>query len=327
MAVVGLTEVLSRARTIVKASRILKNVLKSHRPDLLILIDYPDFNLHIAGLAKRYKVPVLYYISPQVWAWRKGRVRKIGRRVDRMAVILPFEEAFYKIRGVRVDYVGHPLLDACPDGGGRERFLGKDAVGHPFPVVGLLPGSRTEEIRNLLPVMLGAADILRGHYPGIRFLLPVAPTIDPEFLRRFMPPESKDIEIVQKDVYGVLSRCHLALVTSGTATLEAAIMGIPMVIMYRISFMSFWVAKRVVKVNRIGLVNLVAGEDVVPELIQDEATALRAAREALIILENDRIREEMIRKLREVKAALGRGGASQRTARIAMEMTAESPGA
>ena len=166
MAVVGLTEVLPRARTILQAARTLKTVLARHRPDLLILIDYPGFNLHLAAAARKRGVPVLYYIGPQVWAWRRGRVRKIARRVDRMALILPFEAPFYRRRGVAVDFVGHPLLDASParvDPEAIRRHLG---VGRDGPVIGLLPGSREEEVRGLLPVMLEAAEALAGRYPG-----------------------------------------------------------------------------------------------------------------------------------------------------------------
>jgi len=317
MAVVGLTEVLGRLHTIIRASKKLKSILKDKRPDLLILIDYPDFNIHIAGTAKRFQVPVLYYISPQVWAWRKGRVRKISRRVDRMAVILPFEEEFYRRRGMKVDYVGHPLLDAF-----ECRKTSQDSFSSEFryPVVGLLPGSRKEEISNLLPVMVKAIGFLCRRYPEMRCVLPLAPTIEPGFIRSFIHNSPVDIKVIQGDIYKVLSACDVALVTSGTATLDTAIMGVPMVIVYKVSLVSYWAARMMVKVPHIGLVNLVAGADVVPELIQHEVTAERLTREVEIILDDREMMTSMKSKLKEVKEGLGKGGASERTAGIAMEM-------
>lgn len=315
MAVVGLTEVFARLGAVFKAAQTLKRLLKKKRPALLILIDYPDFNLHIAGAAKRAGVPVLYYVSPQVWAWRSGRVRKIARRTDRVAVILPFEEAFYRERGVKVDYVGHPLMDSAPPfrkNGSTVREAGR-------PVVGLLPGSRREEVRNLLPTMAEAALLLKRRCPGMRFVLPLAPTIDVAFLRPWLKPQL-EIEVVKDDVYGALKGCDAAVVASGTATLDTAIAGVPMVIVYRVSPISYLAARAVVKVDKIGLVNLVAGEKVFAELIQEEVRPSRVAGEVIKILEDEKTRNRMAERLVEVRAALGRGGAAERTARIALEL-------
>ena len=365
MAVVGLTEVLKRSRTIFRAAAKLKSTLKTNKPDLLILIDYPEFNLYMARIAKRLQIPVLYYISPQVWAWRKGRVKKIAKRVDRMAVILPFEEEFYRKRGVSVDYVGHPLLDAFesavqgpkskvqspsssgqwPVVGGQEPTSRNAEQRHILqseicnlkspnpkhatcdtqhvtgnPVVGLLPGSRREEIRNMLPVMLGSAEILRTRYPDIRFLLPLAKTIESEFVDSFIRKSSLNIEVRKENIYEVLDDCQIALVTSGTATLETAIMAIPMVVVYKVTPLSYRVGKILIKTSFIGLANLVAGESVVPELIQDEVTPERLAEEALTLMENEHVRKNMITKLHGIIKRLGKGGASERTARIAAEM-------
>ena len=323
MAVVGLTEVLYKIHTIISASRKLKSILKNDRPDLLILIDYPGFNINLAKTAKRFRVPVLYYICPQVWAWRRGRVKKLSRRVDRMAVILPFEEAFYRERGVEVDYVGHPLLDAIEFGTTGPKSSSPNPA---YPVVGLLPGSRKEEISNLLPIMIKSSKIMSQSYPDIWCTLPLAPTIDPEFVQSFVENTSVNIRVCQGDIYEVLKVCDVALVASGTATLETAIIGIPMVIVYRVSFLSYWVGRMVIRVPYIGLGNLVAGEKVVPELIQGEVTAERLAHEALNILEDDKIRTNMIEKLKGIKDSLGRKGASEKTAKIALEMMAQKPG-
>jgi len=320
MAVVGLTEVFSKIHKIAKARRKLKSLLKNNRPDLFIPIDYPGFNIHMAGLAKRYNVPVLYYISPQVWAWRTGRVKKIAKRVDRMAVILPFEEEFYRERGIDVEYVGHPLLDSIPQDLDRVEIIRKLDLENAYPVLGVLPGSRNEEIRNHLPVMIKAIEILSSRYPHLRCLLPLAPTIAPDLVQSFLKQSSTEINISQSSFYETLKACDLALVASGTATVETAIMGVPMVLVYRASPITSWVAKRFIKVPFIGLVNLVAGERVIPELIQYDVTPDRLAHEALEILEGGQKRENMIEKLGIVRERLGSGGASERTARIAMEM-------
>ena len=321
MAVVGLTEVLQKFHTIFRAASKLKATLKTHHPDLLILIDYPDFNLYMARIARRLQIPVLYYISPQVWAWRKGRVKKIAKRVNRMAVILPFEEQFYRKRGVSVDYVGHPLLDAFESKvQSRTTKIQNPKSKIQNPVVGLLPGSRREEIRNMLPVMLKSAEILKGRYPGIRCLLPLAKTIEFEFVESFIRKSSLNIEVHKESIYDVLGNCHIALVTSGTATLDAAIMAIPMVVVYKVTPLSYRIGKILIKTSFISLTNLIAGERVVPELIQDEVTPGKLADEALTLIEDEHVRNNMITKLNGIRKRLGEGGASEKAARIAAEM-------
>ena len=321
MAVVGLTEAAARINTILKAARRLKEILRKSRPDLLILLDYPEFNLYLAKFAKRLDIPVLYYISPQVWAWRKGRVRKIAKRITRMAVILPFEQEFYRKRGVQVDYVGHPLMDQCREiaffeqGGQGMRSAGADG-----PVVGLLPGSRKEEIRNLLPKMVKAVEILKRDYPRIRCLLPLADTISREFVHPFIDRASVKIQVREGDIHGTLGDCDLAMVTSGTATLDTAVMAVPMVVVYRVSRLSYLAGKALIQVPFISLVNLVAGKRVVCELIQDSVNVEALAYEAGILLKNRDLRERMKRDLMEVRRLLGRGGASEKTARIAVDM-------
>jgi lipid-A-disaccharide synthase len=237
-----------------------------------------------------------------------------------MAVILPFEKDIYSQSPIKVDYVGHPLLDACPQAVIKDAAAFKMGVNQDHPVVGLLPGSRKEEIRNLLPVMIDAAGIMGSRYPDLQCVLPLAPGIEQSFVEPFIDNSAVNIRLFQGDIYTLLSVCDVALVTSGTATLETAIMGVPMVIVYRVSPVSYWIGRMVIKVPFIGLVNLVAEEKVVPELIQGEVMADRLAHEALTLLDDIEIREDMIRKLEQVKEKLGKGGASERTARIALEM-------
>lgn len=325
MAVVGLTEVLFRLGVILKARKKLKNLLRSvPSPDLLILIDYPDFNIHLASLAKRWKIPVLYYISPQVWAWRKGRINKLAKRVDRMAVILPFEEGLYRKKEVDVTYVGHPLLDAIPENSNKEKAIEKLNLQKASPVIGLLPGSRREEIENLLPSMVKAVEILSSRYSHLKCVLPVAPTVSVDLVQSFISDSNVGIHISNLDIYKTLRACDLALVASGTATLETAIMGIPMIVVYRVSPITYWIGKKLVDVPYVSLANFVAGEQIVPELVQDEFNPEKLAEEAFKILEDRQEREGMIRNMNAVKNRLGEGGASGRTARMAIEMMERS---
>jgi lipid-A-disaccharide synthase len=320
MAVVGLTEVFSRLATVTRAYWKLKALLRKDRPALLILMDYPDFNLRLARAAKRSRIPVLYYISPQVWAWRKGRVETIRRCVDRVAVILPFEKDFYRERGLHVEYVGHPLLEEIPAGLDGKEVRAELGLDRATPVLALLPGSRKEEVTNLLPVMIEAAERIRSRHAGLKCLLPRASTIPAELLAALLQKSPVDIQVMQGDVYRVLKASDMALVASGTATLEAAILETPMVIVYRVSLLSYWIGRMVISVPFIGLVNLVAGEAVVPELIQNDVTPERLAQEAMDILEHDDKRTNMVRKLRALRETLGQERASERTARIALEM-------
>jgi len=326
IAVVGLTEVLKRLSNIFRASIRLKSILENHPPDLLILIDYPEFNLHIAKTARRHGVPVLYYISPQVWAWRRWRVKKISRRVDKMSVILPFEEAFYRKRGVEVSYVGHPILDACSAEVDRQETRARLGIQADHLLIGIVPGSRKEEIKQLLPVMIQSARMLAERDNHMLFLLPLAPTLERSFVQSFIDRDMSDkIRVVNEDVYHVLSLCRAAMVTSGTATLEAALAGVPMVIVYRVSSLSYWVGRMLIKVPYIGLVNLVAGQRVVPELIQADAKPERLTAELVTILKDGKVRTRTEEGLKQVRETLGRGGASIRTAKIALQMMEEGP--
>jgi lipid-A-disaccharide synthase len=320
MAVVGLTEGFSRLATIVRAARAVKSLLRSGAARLLILIDYPDFNLHVAKHAGRYGVPVFYYISPQVWAWRRNRVKKIARRADRLAVILPFEEEFYRERGVRVDYVGHPLLDGARTTPGKARVAAELGTEGARPVLGLVPGSREEEVSRLLPVMIHVAERLKERFPRLACVLPLAETIRPSLVESLTMNASLRVAIVPGDTTKALSVCDAAMVTSGTATLEAAIMGVPMVVVYRVSAFSHWVGSRLIHVPFISLVNLIAGKEVVRELIQGQAAPDRLHQEVLRILVEKEVREAMLKEFDRVRVLLGRGGASAKAAEIAMEL-------
>ena len=321
VAVVGITEVLPKMRFIHQALNELKDALKDNPPDLVILIDYPGFNLNLAGTAHDLGIPVLYYIPPQVWAWRERRVKKIAKRVDRVAVILPFEKEFYSRYGIQAEYVGHPLLDGQGRGRSREQVREHLGIrGDQFPVVGLLPGSRNEELARHLPPIIGAAGAILGSYPDLRCILPLASTVDEEAVKPYLEHGHVDVMVRSADTKEVLTACDLALIASGTATLEAAITETPMVIFYKVSFFTYVLSKLLAKVSHIGLVNLVAGREIVPELIQGKATDARLAEEGLRLLGDEARREGMKENLRLVREQLGQGGASERVAALAGEM-------
>ncbi len=319
LAVVGITEVLGRLGDLMRAYRSLKRLVQNGETGLLVLIDFPDFNLRLAGVAREAGVPVLYYISPQVWAWRSGRARVIARRVDRMAVIFPFEVPLYREAGLAAEFVGHPLMDTLGQPGDSSLSPeGKEWKGD--PLIALLPGSRHGEIRSILPEMIRAARLIARKKSGARFLVALAPSIHPGEVKDLLLSQDSRIQVVQGKTYEVVRAADLVLVASGTATLETAILGKPMVIVYRVSPLSYWIGRAMIKVKWIGLVNLVADRALVPELIQTEARGEQIAREALRILEDDSYREEMIRGLAQVRERLGSPGAAERVARIAMEM-------
>jgi lipid-A-disaccharide synthase len=321
VAVVGITEVFPKMKFIHRVLHELKEALSKDSPDLVILIDYPGFNLNLAKTAHQLGIPVLYYIPPQVWAWRERRVKKIADRVDRVAVILPFEKEFYSTHGIQVDYVGHPLLDGMDMSTSREQAREHLGIGsNRFPVVGLLPGSRNEEIARHLPPILRAAERISRSYPDLHGIIPMASTVDVARVKPYLEGVQIGITARSGDTREVLSACDLALIASGTATLEAAITGTPMVVLYRVSFFTYFLGKLLAKISHIGLVNLVAGRQIVPELIQGEATDARLAEEGLALLEDGQKREDMKESLRQVREQLGEGGASERVAAIAGSM-------
>ena len=318
LSVVGITEVLAKSSFLLEGIRRAKNTINGLRPDLLILIDFPDFNLHVAASAKKIGIPVLYYISPQVWAWRPGRVKTIRKRVDHLAVILPFEADFFEQHQIPVTFVGHPLLDTQDPLFVREPVAATDSS----RTIGLLPGSRDKEISRLLPVMLKAANTLTRQDEHLKFLVSVAPATDPATIRQMVELHAgdADVELVEESVDSIFRRSTLVVATSGTVTLEAALCGIPTVIVYKVSPMTYWLGKMLVRVNFMGLANLIAGREVVPELAQGRASAKNISKTAWQLLSDDDRRLAIQQDLLEVREALGGPGASKRAAQIALKM-------
>jgi len=318
---VGLVEGARALGTLVRSYRALARMLRDDPPDLCVLIDFPEFNLRLARLAKRAGVPVLYYIAPQVWAWRRGRVRKIARRVDRLAVVFPFEPGLYAARLPGVEFVGHPLLDRVAVTRGREETLRAHGLDPVRRLVVLLPGSRTKEIDYILPSMVGAVARLAADHPDLQFALALAHTLSEQHVAPRLAAAGVPIPVVRDDMHNLVAAAELALVASGTATLECALLEKPMVIVYRLSRVTFALARLLVRgVDHVGMPNIVAGRAVVPELLQRDATGARIAAEARAILDDPARRATMIGELREVRRRLGRGGAARRAAAIAAEM-------
>ncbi len=321
LAVVGITEVFSKIPDLLKGINTAKSMLRRLKPNLLILIDFPDFNLWVASMAKKLGIPVLYYISPQVWAWRSGRIKRIRRLVDHMAVILPFERSFYQKHGVTVSFVGHPLMDAVVPIPAQinKHILESDLK---FPVIGLLPGSRDREVIRHLPDMLRAAKRLKVRFPDARFCVSLASGLDPDLINGIIEQnqDNLEVEIVAGGAHQTFRQSDLVIAASGTVTLEAAISGVPMVIVYKVSPLSYKLGKALVKVDSVCLVNLIAGRQIVPELLQENARPGKIAETVVRIL-NDRngmarLKADLIR----LRQRLGSPGASQRVADIALGM-------
>jgi lipid-A-disaccharide synthase len=318
LSVVGLTEVFSKLPAILKGLKTVKQLVNRLNPDLLILIDFPDFNLKIAAAAKKLGIPVLYYISPQIWAWRPGRVKQIAKLVDHMAVILPFEEDFYKKHQVPVTFVGHPLLDDhLPER--SEACQQRNAA---QPIIGLLPGSRESEILRHVPVMLETAKILQTMLKNVQFFISHAPSVERKHLEKLVQDHAcnVDLEIISDPVQDVFKRCSLVVAASGTVTLQAALHGVPMVIIYKVSPLSFWFGRALVRVNNIGLVNLIAGNEIAPELVQYHASAVNIAATVSDLMTDSTRRRRMRQELVNIRDLLGGPGASERVADIALEM-------
>jgi len=309
LSVVGITEVIGRIPAIVKARSRINTYLKRLRPDLVVLVDFPDFNLNlVAPHVKKLGITLVYYISPQLWAWRQGRIKKIRALVDRMLVILPFEQDFYRQNGVPVRYTGHPLVDEFAE----FKILPRSRR----PYIALLPGSRPTEVKRLLPIMLDAAILIRGNRPGQEFILPLAPSLDEDFLREVIPADLRDwVTLVRKPLSASLRDAFFAIVASGTATLEAALAEVPMVVVYRVEKLSYLIGKRLISVPYISLVNLIAGSEVVPELIQDDVDAQNICLRVHEIIDHQDKFEQVVQDLKEVKSLLGPTGGAERAAR------------
>ncbi|MFB0526024.1 MAG: lipid-A-disaccharide synthase [bacterium] len=332
LAIVGFSEAINNIRALRQIYRKTEEFLRKEKPDIIVLIDYPGFNLRLAGLAKRLNIPLIYYIGPQIWAWRRGRIKDIAEFVNKMLVIFPFEEEAYKKAGVDVSFVGHPLLDTIQPTKSEEEVCQKYGLDPNFPIIGLMPGSRKQEIERLLPVMLEASQRIAENRK-VQFVLPLAENIPMAYIRerirefemnyssRVRKEEKTPLPllVVRDEDYNIRRTLTLALVASGTATLENACLGIPMIIIYKVSLFSYLLARLLIRIPRIGLANIVAGKRVVPEFIQQKARAEDIAKVACHWLSNPGLMQETRKELKRVREKLGTPGASKRAAKIILE--------
>jgi len=325
LSVVGITEVLFKIRSLLKALQGLKQSLDRERPDLVILIDFPDFNLRLAKIAHQKGIPILYYISPQVWAWRPKRVKLIAQWVKKMVVLFSFEVPFYEAAGVDVEWVGHPLLDIVKPTLSKEVAFQRFGLDPKRKAIALLPGSRMHEVKRLLPPLLASAQLLEKEIPDLQFVIPLASGIHQRLLSPWMRDIFVPVKVVEGWTYEVMNLSELLITASGTATLEAAILRKPMIIVYKVSFFSYWIGRALIQVDHIGLVNLVAGKEIVPELIQKDVNPQRITEEALCILRDPILRGRMTESMAGVRESLGEPGAAQRAAGIVMSLLKTLP--
>jgi lipid-A-disaccharide synthase len=311
LSVMGFVEVLKHLPVIREVERTLERSLQTRRPQVVVLIDYPGFNLRFARKVRQYGVKLLYYISPQVWAWRKNRVKRM-RSIDRMNVIFPFEVDLYRKEGINVEFVGHPLVERLSSVSTRDDFFRQHDLKKGVRLLGLFPGSRVQEVRGILPVMLEAVDLLRKCFP-VQAAIALAPGLSREFVSSFCA-RYNEIVLLENATYGLMEHADAAIVTSGTATLEAGWFGTPMVVVYRTSPITYLLGKLLVTIPHIGLVNIVSGKQVVPELIQHDLTARNLVRELERMLTDETYSGRIRQDLHVIRTRLGDPGASARVA-------------
>ncbi len=320
--VMGLVDVVGHLPVLWRSFQQLKKLLRgSHRPDVLVLIDFQEFNLLLAQQAKKAGVPVVFYVGPSVWAWRRGRVKKIARVVDRLAVIFPFEPAYYADEDLEVEYVGHPLLDEVLVTKQRDDCLQALGLDSTQPVVGLFPGSRNSELKYNLSTILEAAERVAEQIPEAQFLLPVAPSFDLENMRLLLENCALPILLVRESVYDVANACDAVLTVSGTVTLQIALVGTPMAILYKTAPLNYAIGKRFINLTHIGLPNIVAGREIVREFIQHQASAELLADEIIKILTDTEYQGTLRQGLAQVRHHMGAAGCSQRVAQMVSELS------
>ena len=324
ISVIGLVEVVGKLPALKRAQTTLVEAAAQRAPDVAILIDFSGFNLRLSHKLKSLGIPIVYYVSPQVWAWRRGRLKTIKQNIEKMLVILPFEEQFYREAGIAATFVGHPLVDMVRSREDRSTFLQRLGLDANRPVVVLMPGSRPREIELHLPVLAGAVKSMKDRRPDLQFVLLKAPTIELASLVAGLGPASSSVHILSETIYEALSHADVAIVASGSATVEAALSGTPMVVVYRVGKLSYFLGKPLVRVPHYAMVNLIAERSLVPELIQEEMTADKVCSETLNLLEDPEAAESMRRGLREVSARLGAGGASRKAAAEVLSVAQKS---
>lgn len=315
MAVVGILEVFGKIGLLYNVFKKIKNEIFSGQYSALILIDYPTFNMILACLASKQRIPVFYFIAPQIWVWGKSRIKLLARTVNRMFVILPFEEKIYKHEGMDVEFVGHPFLDRIKTTMDKEEASKKFCLNKNQKIIGLLPGSRSQEIKTLFPVMLDSARKIKMEIPSVQFILPLAKTVKKDEISGQISESGLDIKVIEDFTYDAISIADLLIVASGSVTLEAAVLKKPMVIIYKLNYITYLLARLICHIHIIGLVNIIAGKEVVPELHQDNVTSDNITAWVLKAVKDRKYYEEVKQELAKIELLLGKKGASQTTAK------------
>jgi len=320
LAVIGLVEVIKHYRRLVSYLNDMKALLKSQRPDLVILVDYPGFNLRLAKAAKQLKIKVLFYISPQIWAWRQGRIKKIGQSIDMMAVIFSFETKYYEDYNIPVRFVGHPLTNEIPESYNKLDVINTLELDPNNKILGLFPGSRKSEIKNLLPILLESAQRLHQQDNNLQFIIPLASTITLDDVTPYLDEIKFPIKVIENNSTATIQACTAIITASGTVTLEIALSGIPMVVIYKIATMSYYILRMMIHLDHLALCNIVANRRIVPELIQNDANADEIVNEIEKILYYDNYSSSIIEQLKLVRQNLGESGNGRLVAELALEM-------
>lgn len=325
LSVIGIFEVLIQYRKLLKKLNHLRDSLRREKPDMLVIVDYPDFNLKLAETAKELDIPVLFYISPQVWAWREKRVHRIGSLVSMMAVIFPFEVPFYERANVPVRYVGHPLVDEVHSELSYDDARQELCNNSEQQTLGLLPGSRNGEVKRVLPTMLATLDKVLEKHPNLNVLLPCAATLDRALLSNLLSEHKERVKVIDGRAYDVMQACDAVISASGTATLETAMMGVPMTIVYKINAMSYAIMSRMIRIKNIGLVNIVAEKEIVQEFVQKKASPVDIAIEVDKLLTDTSYAHKMRDEMQLVRQKMGDGGGSKNVALLLRDMLEKLP--
>lgn len=326
LGVIGIVEVVKNLPRLFRLRDMLADLMDKEKPDALVIIDYPGFNVRLAKIAKEKGIPVISYISPSAWAWGKGRAKEVAETVERVASIFPFEAEVYREAGANVTFVGHPLLDIVKPTMSKEeayRFFDADPNS---PVVMLMPGSRQQEIAKLLPDMLAAGELIAKEIPSCQFFLPVASTIPRADIQNMISQYGLKVVLTTENTYDLMNISDVAVAASGTATLETSLMMTPTIIIYRVATLTYLIGKLVVKIPNIGLPNIIAGRKIVPELIQGDANPPNIAGEALRILQDEAVCLQVLADLKEVREKLGETGAVSRVAQVILEVAGQRGG-
>ena len=320
LSVAGLVEIIKHYPRLRGILNRMKSLLKDMPPDLLILIDSPDFNLPLAKEAKRLGIKVLYYVSPQIWAWRKSRIKIIKKCIDMMAVVFPFEVKFYTDAGIKAKYVGHPLIKQAKVSTNRKEFFTQEKLNPEKKLIGLFPGSRRSEIENNFPTLLLAAEKLSKNRQDIQFITPIASTLAKEFIHSFSNKTDVNIHTTKADIYNTINACDAIAAASGTVTLQIVLMQTPMLLMYKISPFSYHILKRIVNFTYAGIANVIANKEIYREFIQHDANAINISNELNKLLSDQAYINNMKREMRQIKASLGEENGSIATAKLALEL-------